>query len=1197
MSHSYPISEAEYRALRKIIVASGVVLTSKAQRFVDEEDVLILAELSKPRGFDAIVLDRNEVKVSIHWEANGPQAFIALAQCSCSKNANISGCVHKIALALELLKNAPLPEATKQEPKPRKEKAVAIPLSPLEEKIRRHLGGKLTPAGARLADRVTGFWQRKQGVIALNAVASVLEMRLGHWEIYNAPTVTLWSADKPPVDAWDTLQLMLYAIQQNRWVLPAFLSSLLDPERLEIVTRPVRRLREIAHWKQLLSGLPEDAEQVAAFPTLRFCLTAEGVGVEWKPNDSQDFVSARNNPLRDMIKQARQTPGRVPNQATQIIIDHLADRANGLILLPWNEGGLAKLFARLMQLPAAEREAVLFTERHEPIPLEPGMLQWKLTPPPAEMPDDYYELDLLTSEGSRVPQKLLIVPGQPTRVITLGCIYQVGVLPVEPVGWKWPLRIDPEVMESKEGVKFLQLLNLPLPVGVIDKVQRCPVNITVRCQIDKVHGQFQLDVQGVADWGSVTPKQYWQHDHVWAEHRSGPTLLPPVGKILVLENHKLPPVGAWLSEQFPRPNTDYGTVEDHSKPVRPQAKEFPTQMIEWLSGCPDGVVLELDPELASLRHGQVSGTFRLDFEPSGVDWFDLKLDLQVSDTSLTEEEINLLLNARGKWVRLADKGWRKLDFQLTEEQERELAELGLVSSDFGSTPEKQRLHVLQLAGTKSRSLINDENAAMLTRRASEIQTSVTPPIPKTIKATLRPYQETGYHFLAYLTTNRFGGILADDMGLGKTLQALTWIAWLHETPLAPKTKRLPSLVVCPKSVMDNWRTEAARFFPALKVQAWSRDATGSIGSAKAKPDLLIIHYQQLRQHEALLQAQGWLAVILDEAQYIKNPASQTTKSACGLRAEYRLALSGTPVENRLLDLWSIMSFAQPGALGSKSYFAKNFDSKNDSLARRRLAARVRPFLLRRTKKEVASDLPDRTEEDLICEMDGTQAALYQAELKRARTMLLKANTSKALDGMRFHILSSLLRLRQICCHPSLIGIKDKKPESAKLDALMDLLEPLMEEGYKVLIFSQFVEMLELIKAEITAREWPQFLLTGSTDDRGALVEKFQAHEGHAVFLISLKAGGAGLNLTAASYVVLFDPWWNPAVEAQAIDRTHRIGQTQNVMAYRLLVKDSIEEKIRQLQKQKSALADDVLGEDAGSALTLADFKFLLGGAE
>ena len=1192
MPQSYQISKAEHRALQTLVVSLESQIIRKSKILVEAADVQILEEQSNPRGFEALVLDRNEFVVTIHFRANGPQAFIAHGHCTCGQGRK--GCAHRGALALELLKNEPTAATPKPEPKPRKVKVGAVPLSSLEEKLQQHLRRKLSPTQERLAERVSGFWQRNNAVVALNAVASVLEMRLGHWEIYNAPTVTLWPPEQPPADAFDALQLMLYAIQENRWQLPATLRELINPVRLEILTQPIRRMREIKQWKQLLSALPEDSEQVAPLATLRLCITEEGAAVEWKSHSAEDFVPTRNNPLRDMIKLALQQPGRVPNQATQIIIDHVADRSNGLTLFEWHEAGLSKLFARLLQLPAAEREAVLLTTDHEPFPLESAMLEWKLTPPSPDTPSADYQLNLLTADGKSVPERLLVIPGNPTRILARDRIYQVARMPLEPTPWKWPLRLAPEIIESREGVKFLQLLNLQLPETVTNKVERCPLTITVRCEIQIRHGQQQLVIQATADWGPYAAKQYWQHNLVWDTVKNAPISAPPAGKILVLDKQKLAPTGAWLAEQIPNPYTGYGVVLEHHKLANLQSKDFAQKMIEWFAACPSGVVMELDPELASLRNGQVSGTFSLDFEPSGVDWFDLKLNLQVSDTSLTEEEISLLLNARGKWVRLTGKGWRKLDFQLTEEQERELAELGLVSSDFGSTPEKQRLHVLQLAGTKSRSLISDENAAMLTRRASEIQTSVTPPIPNTIKATLRPYQETGYHFLAYLTTNRFGGILADDMGLGKTLQALTWIAWLHETPLPAKTKRLPSLVVCPKSVMDNWCTESARFFPKLKVRAWSRDAAGAIGTTKTKPDLLIIHYQQLRQHEELLQAQGWLAVILDEAQYIKNPTSQTTKAACGLRAEHRLALSGTPVENRLLDLWSIMSFAQPGALGSKGYFTKNFDSKSDNLARRRLAARVRPFLLRRTKKEVASDLPDRTEEDLICEMDGTQSALYQAELKRARAMLLKANTSKALDGMRFHILSSLLRLRQICCHPSLIGSKDKKPESAKLDALMDLLEPLMEEGYKVLIFSQFVEMLELIKTEITTREWPQFLLTGSTDDRGPLVEKFQAHEGNAVFLISLKAGGAGLNLTAASYVVLFDPWWNPAVEAQAIDRTHRIGQTQNVIAYRLLVKDSIEEKIRQLQKQKSELADDVLGEDAGSALTLADFKFLLG---
>jgi SNF2 family DNA or RNA helicase len=495
---------------------------------------------------------------------------------------------------------------------------------------------------------------------------------------------------------------------------------------------------------------------------------------------------------------------------------------------------------------------------------------------------------------------------------------------------------------------------------------------------------------------------------------------------------------------------------------------------------------------------------------------------------------------------------------------------------------------------------------------------VQPEVPAGITAQLRPYQLEGFHFLAYLSTNHFGGVLADDMGLGKTLQALTWLAWLRETQEGRDHGEAfaPMLVVCPKSVQDNWRSETARFYPGLRVTVWSRDVAGKSGLEDGT-DLLVIHYQQLRQHEEALSRQHWLAVILDEAQAIKNPASQSARAACTLLARHRLALSGTPVENRLLDLWSILGFAMPGILGNRAHFAKHFDAKEDPLARRRLAARVRPFLLRRTKKEVAKDLPDRIEEDLVCELEGGQRTLYQAELKRARAALLKVETSKQLDKARFNILTSLLRLRQICCHPALVLKEGSNPDdskpvvskrrtkqstegagesgSAKLDALLELLEPIMEEGGKVLVFSQFVEMLNLVRAQLEARQWQHFLLTGQTEDRGTLVQQFQECAGPAVFLISLKAGGSGLNLTAASYIVLCDPWWNPAVEAQAIDRTHRIGQTQKVNAYRLIVKDSIEEKIRLLQKQKSALAHDILGEENfASALTLQDFQFLLG---
>jgi SNF2 family DNA or RNA helicase len=408
-------------------------------------------------------------------------------------------------------------------------------------------------------------------------------------------------------------------------------------------------------------------------------------------------------------------------------------------------------------------------------------------------------------------------------------------------------------------------------------------------------------------------------------------------------------------------------------------------------------------------------------------------------------------------------------------------------------------------------------------------------------------------------------------------------------------------------VVDNWRAETARFAPELRLIVLARGAEAKdLEIARKEADLVVLNYAQLRILHAELAAAPWHAVILDEAQYIKNPGSATARAAWALRCSHRLALSGTPIENRLLDLWSILQFAMPGVLGNRAHFARTFDQRSDPLARTRLSARVRPFVLRRTKSEVARDLPERIEEDILCELDGEQATLYSAELKRARAALLKIETKAQLDQSRFSILTSLLRLRQICCHPALVGAKTKKarseesaaehPESAKLAALLDLLEPLIEEGHKVLVFSQFVEMLALIRKEVVARKWRDFYLTGETEERGPLVKEFQELSGPAVFMISLRAGGFGLNLTAASYVVLYDPWWNPAVENQAIDRTHRIGQHNTVIAYRLLIKETIEEKIRALQKQKSALAADVLGEESfARSLTLEDFQFLLAG--
>jgi hypothetical protein len=830
--------------------------------------------------------------------------------------------------------------------------------------------------------------------------------------------------------------------------------------------------------------------------------------------------------------------------------------------------------------------------RGEPLRFAAEHLIWRVQPPTEARPD--YQFALVRPDGSAPPPPLTVLDGEPSLYVTAETIYPgppLGALPIA----AGPVSIPLEAIEANEGVALLDRLGVEPPAPLAARIRKVTARVIVRCSLEKIPfstGEaVLLTARAEHDNGGVV--ETYSADG-W-EALAGSA--PDPQEIIRFDRAALDAVPDLVSELRL-------TWQPHDQRwSRKIGKQFPEQFAEWLSALPPEIEIELDPVLASLRDAPLRATVKLEVEEAGIDWFDLKLALDVTDTTLTKADVRLLLDARGGFVRLGAKGWRRLTVQLSAEDEEQLADLGLNARELPK--DAQRLHALQLAGkSAARRLLPTEQADRLDRRAREIQTQVAPPVPATLLAELRPYQTAGFQFLAYLTANHFGGILADDMGLGKTVQALAWLLWLRDGgdaqatngPGAPARPH-PTLVVCPKSVTDNWLAEGTRFAPSLKVHLLNRGEPGAaaLKAARAEADVVVINYAQLRILAKELVAAPWLAAILDEAQSIKNPDSQTARAAFALKAGHRLALSGTPIENRLLDLWSIMGFAMPGVLGRRADFSRNFDQRTDPFARRRVAARVRPFVLRRTKAEVAKDLPERIEEDLYCEFEGTQEQLYRAELKRARAALLHVQTATQLDKARFNILTSLLRLRQICCHPALVSEKAADAESAKMTALFDLLEPLMEEGHKVLVFSQFVEMLTLIRNEVVRREWPHFLLTGGTENRGALVADFQSKEGAAVFLISLRAGGFGLNLTAASYVVLFDPWWNPAVENQAIDRTHRIGQRSTVMAYRLLVKETIEEKIRALQKQKHALATDILGEENfARALSLEDFRFLLG---
>jgi superfamily II DNA or RNA helicase len=625
--------------------------------------------------------------------------------------------------------------------------------------------------------------------------------------------------------------------------------------------------------------------------------------------------------------------------------------------------------------------------------------------------------------------------------------------------------------------------------------------------------------------------------------------------------------------------------------------DFPEEFLAWHASQPAGLEVVLSPELAGLLGEPLRAQIEVSVAAAPdaqQDWFDLTVGLKVADTKLSAEEVALLLKARGKWVNLPRHGWRRVasEVEVGAEEAAALDRLGLGVDDVtaGGRPARHRLHVLQLALEAEALAARDMLwVHALQDRAARIAALPAPGLPEGLKATLRPYQAEGFQFLAHLSAQGFGGVLADDMGLGKTVQTLAWLLHLAAQPRAADAGPFRALVVCPKSVTHGWLAETERFAPGLGIGAFFPGPGGAAARAAGQPRLLVANYTQLRLHAARFRAEAWDAVVLDEGQFIKNPGSQVAVAARSLRARHRLVLTGTPIENRLADLWSLFAFAQPGLLGDQAGFRRQYPEV-DPAALARLHRRVRHFLLRRTKAQAAPDLPPRTEDEIVVELEGEQRRLYDAELKRARAQILGVETKSALDAVRFHVLASLLRLRQICCHPALIDAAHAELPSAKLDALMERIEELADEGHQVLVFSQFVEMLKIIRERLEAGGIGHLVLTGATENRAELVDEFQRDPSKTVFLLSLKAAGFGLNLTAASYAILFDPWWNPAAEAQAIDRIHRIGQTRPVIAYRLIAAGTVEQKIRALQREKSALADAVIQEE--SVATVMDLESL-----
>ena len=572
---------------------------------------------------------------------------------------------------------------------------------------------------------------------------------------------------------------------------------------------------------------------------------------------------------------------------------------------------------------------------------------------------------------------------------------------------------------------------------------------------------------------------------------------------------------------------------------------------------------------------------------SGIDWFDLSAVVPFGNTSAPLVELLASLRRGEKTIALGDGSVGILP----EEWLRRYAPLVAAGTenDDGTIryqPSQGALVDALLEAQADRAQIQvDEAFLRLKERLATFDRAEAIDPPAAFIGVLRSYQREGLGWIQFLRHFGFGGCLADDMGLGKTVTVLAELARVAEARMTPTeasraddATRGPrsSLVVVPRSVVHNWMDEAARFTPHLRVLDYSSSDRRLVQGHIGDYDIVLVTYGTVRRDIEQLKDVEFEYVILDEAQMIKNAATVAAKAVRLLKSRHRLALSGTPIENHLGELWSIFEFLNPGLLGRSTIFQQATSSRPDPEAVEMVARGLKPFLLRRTKAQVATELPARTEQTLTCVLTPRERGFYDALRRHYRSTLLPQVSKAGLAQSGLQILEALLRLRQAACHPGLVSPARQSDPSSKLDLLMENLRAVVDEGHKALVFSQFTSLLGLLRPVLANAKMPFEYLDGRTRDRATPVARFQEDPACPIFLVSLKAGGIGLNLTAADYVFLLDPWWNPAVEAQAIDRTHRIGQTKEVFAYRLIAEDTVEEKVLALQRHKRALAEAVL---------------------
>ena len=836
-----------------------------------------------------------------------------IGECSCRQKAK---CPALVATMMERLQRAEnLPESPNE-----------FEDQTLTELIEERLDRELSPKEDSFVDKLEKRYARFEtdGEIKDNDL-----VRLNpRWPVESFEAIVLWPvAPSNIVEFWNYIA---YHFRNRNLGYPPFMEAVTDLAAVEDRLKEWEREQAEETWRQTVFGYEEPDLETAEELEFRLMLTTTEARLQWRKAGSEDrFTTISERAVLDEYHKNHDC-GRLR-----------LDGASGLI---WENflGALGDSEGVTFRLDAPERAGVLNRLFHTPelegrivnldeqvIELSDRAMRWVCQD--VAPGDDEMLVQLVDADAEPIPHSVRLLPGEPN--LLLG---DQAAFPGPPF-WGEGTEVQPyyeiprRVLWSEAGVSFLSGVSADLPKALADCIEDQEMHVSLKLRLNqKLTGSEseQLLVETEATDEDETRREVLEREGWIVAERSAREGRETIFRYKRKELRRFPLLLDPLNLTW-----DAGKACFRARVT----KTFPEKFVAWYESLPEGLDIELDEHLQSLLADPVKAAVTFDVVASDIDWFDLKIAVDVEGLDLTMQEVRALVAARGGFVRMKDGGWLRLAFDLTEQQTRAVSRLGL--DPFDLTGETHRMHVLQLAEPLAKEVFNADAWEIISKRAAEIKLQVQPEVPALLQLELRPYQIEGFHFLAYLSTNGFGGILADDMGLGKTVQAITWLLWLRQN----EDRQRPVLVVCPKSVLDVWAGEVLKFAPDLRVQILRNKFELDMDRVRENVDVLVLNYSQLRVNSEQLLKQRWLAMVLDEGQQIKNPDSKAAKAARALESDNRLVLTGTPIENRLLDIWSLMAFSMPGVLGNRKYFRERFDRRKDPLSQERLSARLRPI--------------------------------------------------------------------------------------------------------------------------------------------------------------------------------------------------------------------------------------------------------------